>query len=144
MLASIHYPINGRAGSDLSMFKLSLLWKVQNQIKSVCPLWYIHTWNEDRDNDENKWVVWYCVETFTLHINRDQRLRPIVRHYSGPSPCRGPGSAQCAYFTSTTLMQGLYQNNEKKSTLRIQRSPVIWGQILKFWLKYHISYDCNA
>ena len=53
----------------------------------ICKLlWFNHAGciqnpNSDRDQDMVEWVVWFYVEPFTLHLNRDRGqhlLSPIV------------------------------------------------------------------
>ena len=62
---------------------------VMNTAKQVClssvklirNLWFNHTGClQDRDRDQDReWVVWFYVEPFTLHLNRDR-----VRHLLSP------------------------------------------------------------
>ena len=74
--------------------------------------WFNHTGclrNQDRDRDQqardmDKWVVWFYVEPFTLHLNSNV-ADTIVPHCSGsgPGPCPGTGHNQCDYtITDTT------------------------------------------
>ena len=50
------------------------MWFIQN-----CSL---QDWGRNRDRDMDKWVVWFYVEPFTLHLNSDKTdtfcLSPIV------------------------------------------------------------------
>ena len=60
-----------------------------------CVWWCVHTgclrdrerhWDQDRD----EWVVWFYVESFTLHLYRVRGLTPIVPHCSGSRPSPDP------------------------------------------------------
>ena len=69
-------------------------------------LWYNHTgclqdWDGDQDMDE--WVVWFYVEPFTLHLNRD-----MGRHLLSPMVVIPVPVPHTASVITPLLRGGLY------------------------------------